>query len=186
MDGTGLYYYRARYYSPTHQRFVSSDPIGLSVGLNIYSYVYNIPLRWTDPNGLDAQEVIDDIINVGLAETIVGNAIASQAISDARKSGLPGARNGVQDAYRHCLWSCLMAKAMGYENAQIIGDNHESASKRNGQPSDEESMNRSNNQQGRMCGVKNNADCPQQCLDKLMGGGLSGPGGNPTNFGLAR
>ena len=27
-DGTGLYYYRARYYSPTWQRFISEDPIG--------------------------------------------------------------------------------------------------------------------------------------------------------------
>ncbi len=25
-DGTGLYYYRARYYSPTFQRFLSEDP----------------------------------------------------------------------------------------------------------------------------------------------------------------
>ncbi len=27
-DGTGLYFYRARYYSPSYQRFVSQDPIG--------------------------------------------------------------------------------------------------------------------------------------------------------------
>src|SRR5713101_2777303 len=26
-DGTGLYFYRARYYSPTFQRFASEDPI---------------------------------------------------------------------------------------------------------------------------------------------------------------
>jgi hypothetical protein len=30
----GLYYYRARYYNPRLQRFVSSDPIGLAGGLN--------------------------------------------------------------------------------------------------------------------------------------------------------
>jgi RHS repeat-associated protein len=27
-DGTGLYYYRGRYYSPTLQRFASQDPLG--------------------------------------------------------------------------------------------------------------------------------------------------------------
>lgn len=27
-DGTGLYFYRARYYSPSLQRFISEDPIG--------------------------------------------------------------------------------------------------------------------------------------------------------------
>jgi RHS repeat-associated protein len=28
-DGTGLYYYRARYYDPVRSRFVSEDPIAL-------------------------------------------------------------------------------------------------------------------------------------------------------------
>ncbi len=27
-DGTGLYFYRARYYSPTFQRFIAQDPLG--------------------------------------------------------------------------------------------------------------------------------------------------------------
>ena len=38
-DGTGLYYYRARYYSPELGRFLQSDPIGLEGGINPYSYV---------------------------------------------------------------------------------------------------------------------------------------------------
>ena len=31
-DGTGLYYYRARYYHPALQRFISEDPIGFAGG----------------------------------------------------------------------------------------------------------------------------------------------------------
>jgi RHS repeat-associated protein len=31
-DGTGVYYYRARYYSPGFGRFISGDPIGLAGG----------------------------------------------------------------------------------------------------------------------------------------------------------
>ena len=38
-DGTGLYYYRARYYHPMLKRFISEDPIGLQGGINFYSYV---------------------------------------------------------------------------------------------------------------------------------------------------
>jgi RHS repeat-associated protein len=52
-DGdTGLYYYRARYYSPEMGRFISEDPIGLAGGINMYSYVGNSPLNWIDPLGL--------------------------------------------------------------------------------------------------------------------------------------
>jgi len=52
-DGTGLYYYRARYYSPALHRFVSADPIGLaSSDLNLYAYVRGNPLLLTDPSGL--------------------------------------------------------------------------------------------------------------------------------------
>ncbi len=52
-DGTGLLYYRARYYSPRLQRFVSEDPIGLRGGdPNFYAYVGNNPTRFTDPQGL--------------------------------------------------------------------------------------------------------------------------------------
>jgi len=52
-DGTGLLYYRARYFSPELQHFISEDPIGLAGGINQYSYVINNPLRYTDPKGLD-------------------------------------------------------------------------------------------------------------------------------------
>ena len=52
-DGTGLYYYRARYYSPTLQRFISEDPIGFEGGdVNFYAYVLNNPIRFQDPFGL--------------------------------------------------------------------------------------------------------------------------------------
>jgi len=51
-DGTGLYYYRARYYSPSLQRFIREDPIGMRGGINLYAYVHNNPLTSTDPLGL--------------------------------------------------------------------------------------------------------------------------------------
>ena len=52
-DGTGVYFYRNRYYSPTLQRFISEDPIGmLGSGPNLYAYVNNNPISNTDPLGL--------------------------------------------------------------------------------------------------------------------------------------
>ncbi|HHJ15488.1 MAG TPA: hypothetical protein ENJ80_02205 [Gammaproteobacteria bacterium] len=50
----GLYYNAARYYDPNTGRYLTSDPIGLESGLNTYSYAINNPLRYTDPNGLEA------------------------------------------------------------------------------------------------------------------------------------
>jgi len=51
-DGTGLYYYRTRYFSPEMQRFISEDPIRLRGGTNYYSYVNNNPINFIDPYGL--------------------------------------------------------------------------------------------------------------------------------------
>ncbi len=53
-DGaTGIYYYRARYYSPEMGRFISEDPIGLAGGdVNLFAYVKNQPCNLVDPLGL--------------------------------------------------------------------------------------------------------------------------------------
>jgi RHS repeat-associated protein len=53
LDGTGLYYYRARYYNPSMGRFLSEDPIGLRGGFNRYAYVADSPTRYIDPSGMD-------------------------------------------------------------------------------------------------------------------------------------
>lgn len=52
-DGTGLYYYRARYYHPGLQRFVSEDPLEFGGGdSNLYAYVGGNPISYSDPYGL--------------------------------------------------------------------------------------------------------------------------------------
>ena len=52
---TGLYYYRARHYSPQWGRFTQADPIGYQGGINLYGYVQNDPLNATDPSGLECK-----------------------------------------------------------------------------------------------------------------------------------
>ncbi len=49
---SGLYYYRARMYSPAWGRFMQVDPVGLQSGNNLYRYVGNDPLNLADPFGL--------------------------------------------------------------------------------------------------------------------------------------
>ena len=51
MDVSGLYYYGARYYAPWLQRWVSADPAGDVDGLNLYSFVANNPIKFSDQDG---------------------------------------------------------------------------------------------------------------------------------------
>ncbi|OXU15449.1 RHS repeat-associated core domain-containing protein [Sedimentisphaera salicampi] len=50
--GTGLYYYRARMYSPKIGRFLQTDPLGYIDTINPYAYCANNPVNWIDPFGL--------------------------------------------------------------------------------------------------------------------------------------
>lgn len=49
---TGLYYYRARYYSPTLGRFLQTDPVGYEDDQNLYAFVKGDPVNASDPWGL--------------------------------------------------------------------------------------------------------------------------------------
>ncbi len=51
-DASGLYYYGFRYYAPWLQRWLSSDPLGVAEGLNLFAMVRGNPVRFVDRQGL--------------------------------------------------------------------------------------------------------------------------------------
>ena len=93
-DGTGLYYYRARYYHPGLHRFVSEDPLEYAGGdVNLYSYVWNGPTSWRDPLGLCPMCIVAVPVlapaaaqAVAVATAVIVGAAVGGVISDAIRS----------------------------------------------------------------------------------------------------
>jgi RHS repeat-associated protein len=109
FDGTGLYYYNARYYDPTIGRFISPDTVIQSFAnpqcFNRYSYCLNNPLKYIDPSG---NKSVDTMI---LGMMVVSGCNPLAIIDEANKIDgekdqgldytLPGTRQDFQNESYH-------------------------------------------------------------------------------------
>jgi RHS repeat-associated protein len=77
---TGLYYLRARYYSPALGRFLQTDPIGTAGGINLYAYVKNDPVNRLDPMGTSSTS---SSIASSIWDTITDHPLASLGVGVA-------------------------------------------------------------------------------------------------------
>jgi RHS repeat-associated protein len=179
---TKLVRFGLRDYDPFTGRWTTKDPIRFAGGdSNLFAYTEGDPINQFDPNGRDLREWWDASTAVGPYDAYqAGTVDRSAAETAARQSGLPGPHNGPQDAFRHCVWSCLMTQRLGPEEAKAIGDIHEAAGMRQGQPSNEELMDLLNNAVGRQCGQQQGKKpCSDRCMDAYKSCRLFGPGGVP-------
>jgi RHS repeat-associated protein len=100
VDGTGLTYYRARYYDPSTKRFLAEDPVGPIGGINRYAYAANNPIRYLDPTGLipGVPEIPDGLDNVPAELIAVVYAEATRESYEAKLAVANVVKNRLQDA----------------------------------------------------------------------------------------
>jgi RHS repeat-associated protein len=110
---SGLYYYRARMYSPTWGRFLQPDPIGYAAGPNLYAYVGNDPLNGTDPNGTDPfiGATVGGI--AGAYYGVVGAITAGGSAREVIVAGLVGGATGAAVG--------LIDRTLGVATLAVIG-----------------------------------------------------------------
>ncbi len=177
---TDLVLYEYRAYNPMLGRWLSRDPIGERGGLNLYGFVGNHPISWVDPfgvsyygnGGADFRGKLSCVCACGMSKCKKAAQLASDALAEAQKRfPADSLHNGAGDAWRHCNWSCEMARLIGQECAKIIGDIHENAGDRKGQPNNEREMDEHNNSVGRGL-ASQSGNCADLCQQALNDGKL--------------
>src|SRR6266567_6422223 len=104
LDAGNLYFYRARYFNPSLQRFISEDPLGQQGGINVYAYAFNDPVDLTDPTGLDYNVNFDPNTNTLVVSASVGiyGPDASSALASSWQRDTNNYWNAKKWTYGHC------------------------------------------------------------------------------------
>ncbi len=164
-DGTGFYYYRARYYNPTTGRFLSEDPIGFLGGINKYVYAEDDPIDSDDPTGLQSNTGYSD-------EEIAVQAGAGSADMWRNYQRMEHKQWKGADKYYHCMANCQATNEGpgGAAAAVVISFFRTNVLSRYREPTDWRNDDKANR-----CGQKG-GDCEKRCAPYIP---QSSPGHPP-------
>ncbi len=146
--------------------------------------------RWTQPKGYPGPTVVqgpngpiiwDPNIHIELwvaAHYPTIMALIRKAYAITYKyfpEGTKGMHGGPADAFRHCVWACLVQRELGDFGYQHVVVDHENPSAvwAKGSWDDTYSpMDLANDEVGRQCAKQKNKSCEQACLEALKRGEL--------------
>jgi uncharacterized protein RhaS with RHS repeats len=149
-----------RDYDPRIGRYIESDPIGLLGGINTFGYVLGSPLKYQDPKGLSASDIVSCLLNPSACWDTSPMRCRSEALNTTKQIFGRNGEGDSSDAFRHCVWSCCMAKNGGATAAKAVGDGHEWGP---GNPRCHKNMDLFNNAMG-ISLASTGGDCTSGCL----------------------
>ncbi|MBX3429715.1 MAG: hypothetical protein KF779_09050 [Hyphomonadaceae bacterium] len=90
LPEASLYHYKARAYLPTLGRFAQSDPVLYWGSLNLYGYVANDPMNFTDPSGACVPACLVILGPPVIAGVVTGSVTAWLQWRDETTDNTPG------------------------------------------------------------------------------------------------
>jgi len=193
---TDLLHLGVRFYEPGVGRFGQIDEINIHLWSG-YSYSNNMPLSAIDPDGRKAVSPNDPRFPMQPCHGAFPAACHWRCISNAVQEAYRilrrhfpeekvGEINGPQDAFRHCVWACLVRTncGAGAYNSAVI--DHENGNCWYGGGIDPKTlairpgrwdpvgspMDLANNEMGRKCSTGVGASCESCCVDAFHRGDL--------------
>lgn len=173
LGRTGTYDFRNRVYSAALGRFLQRDPIGFSAGdVNLYAYVWNDPIDWTDLFGLcpGCDPDIPDLLDQAHALAEVRHEAATVIAEHQESHSPPIMTTEESNAVTHCMATCMAARKFNVPIAIAVADGREVLSVPR-QPPGNEVRDICNNHEG-LRNSEDEASCRDTCMVDLAKGSL--------------